>query len=146
MTIRKLISVIVPLFIGIVLFPIVYSWDNSDVRGWWPFMVFFGVLLILVYTGLFFLIEKIRASSLLWIFIYSSFFAGANIGFVILSEYAHFSVDWLAFNEGKIEMSLWQKLLTNDYLIFCLALLFLFTHIGVALYKKYIQKTRKWGQ
>lgn len=141
MTIRKIVSVLVPLFIGIVVFPIVYSWDNSDVRGWWPFMVFFGGLSILPYTGLFFLIEKIRASSPRHIFLYSSFVAFTYIGFAILSVSLQDSFDWLAFNEGRLEMSLWQKMINSDYISLWLALLFLCIHIGVVVYKKLYSKT-----
>lgn len=143
MTIRKIISVVVPLFIGIVVFPIVYSWDNSDVRGWWPFMVFSGGLLILAYTGLFFLIEKIRVTSPRHIFLYSSLVASIYIGFSMLSVYVQDSIDWLAFNEGRVEMSLWQKIINNDYIFLWLGLLFLCIHIGVVAYKKLYSKTEE---
>ena len=143
MTIRKIISVIAPLFIGIVVFPIVYEWDNSDVRGWWPFLVFFGTLLILAYTGIFFLIEKIRATSPRYIFLYSIFVTCTYIGYSMLSSFTDDSIDWLAFNEGRVELSLWQKLINSDYIVFWLALLFLCIHIGVVVYKKLYSKTEE---
>jgi hypothetical protein len=141
MTIKKIISATIPLFVGIVIFPIVYQWESSDMRGWWPFFAFFNILLILVYTGLFFLIEKICATSQKYIFFYSIFVACTYIGFSIFGVSLQNSFDWLAFNEKRVELSLWQKIINDDHIFLWLALLFLCIHIVVVVYKNRTQKT-----
>ena len=143
MALKKIFSVIAPLFIGIVVFPVVYSWDSADVRSWWPWFAYLGTLLILAYTWVFFLIEKIRATSPRYIVLYSIFVASTYIGLSVLSVSPQNSIDWLALHEGRVELSLWQKLINSDYIHLWLALLFLCIHIGVVVCKKKLYSKTK---
>lgn len=143
MTIKKLISVLVSLLIGIVVFPIFYNWDQPDVRTWWPFMVFFGCLLILAYTGLFFLIEKMRASSLQYAFLFNTFIGFLYILSSVLNKNLQKSVDWLAVNSGLLTLTFWQRAVTSDYFFVLIAVLALFVHSLVVTYKKLYSKEKE---
>ncbi len=136
MTIKKLTSVLAPLFAGVVVFPIIYNWDQTDMRGWWPFVAFFGSLLTLAYTGLFFLIEKMRASSSRYVFFFNCTVSFAYIIYSVINKYVQKSVDWLAVNDGQVELPLWQKAVTSDYFFVRVAMLALLIHSIIVIYKK----------
>lgn len=120
---RKFLIIFAILLISSIIVLVVGYHDNSDVRGWWPVVVIFEIIIYGIYTALFLLIDKNSPMSINYIIVYNSI-----LGFIIIFlgiAYYTINIDWLAINNGKKSLTLFQTIINSDITYYTLLVFFL---------------------
>ena len=90
--------------------------ENVDVRGWWPVALIFLIFEYGIIAMVYLLIDKRSPSSLRYTLIFSllltvPFFLPFAIEWL-------YPVNWLMVNDGRAELTLIQKLVNSDYIVY----------------------------
>ena len=108
---------------------------SIDVQGWTELYLFLMIILISVYQGIFFLIDKISPSSIPFSTRYTSIL---SITFIIYTYlFYSINIDWIAINNGEKKLTFFQSVIRNDFATYYIFGSFLVIYLGIALYKKY---------
>lgn len=132
----KEISVfLAPLVFALVVFPVLYLWD-IDMRMWWPLSVLISTFILCLYTGLFFLFERVYTTSFRYRVQFSAVLSIVFMLFVILERAVSESIDWLAINEKRDTLSLFEQIILSDFTMYSILGFFMMFHLVYVLIQR----------
>jgi hypothetical protein len=110
---RSIFATILGLLLSGLVISLALGWHEADVRAWWPLILAAGTLLACVYASLFALLLPSVSSrtlrvALIWNLAITSIL-------VLHSALFHWlPIDWLAVNEGAVQLTWFQQLVRSD--------------------------------
>lgn len=124
---KKFLIILLLLFIsGIITSSVGYNY-SIDMKAWWPFVLIIGIILYLIYAGLFLLIDNIHPTPQKYVIVYNSIL---SLILTIIGTLFHtIKIDWLAVNNGEKTLTLFQLIISNDSTYFLVLGLFLIIHL-----------------
>ncbi|MCA3230464.1 MAG: hypothetical protein ING40_15725 [Burkholderiales bacterium] len=124
---KSIFCIILCLLLVAFVLSLALGWHEADVQGWWPLALAVGALVASTYAALFSLLlppDLSRRSVL------AAVVLNASVALLLVVHAASFywlPVDWLAVNEGRLELTWFQTLVhraVSPYLIVFTGLIF----------------------
>lgn len=105
---------------------------NVDVRGWWPLVVVFIIVIYGALAGIYIFIDKLCSSDRVYTYIFAILWIVPFIAMVTTGWL--YPIDWLAVNNGMAELTMGQTLGRYDSVYF---VILLSVHALIRLYQRH---------
>ena len=102
--------------------------NNSDASGVWPILLLLSVIISAIFLGLYFLIDKIASSTLLYTFAMAAVLLVSSVLTDTAYVYVQNHTDWLAINNGSVHLTTLQKWIHSDIFFYAKYMLVLLLH------------------